>query len=66
MSVESLNEADIDVVDGDAENHNYHILGHCFHQGVPVLYHHGYIGRRHVHVSEAEVEKMTVITSIRY
>ncbi len=45
-----LNEAYIDVVDGDAENHNNHILGHSFSEGVSILDDHSHICRRHVHL----------------
>lgn len=45
VSVKGLNEACIDVVDGDAENHNNHILSHSFREGVSILYNHGHIGR---------------------
>ena len=34
---EGVNEACIDVVDGDPENHNNHILDHSFSEGVSIL-----------------------------
>ena len=34
---EGVNEACIDVVDGDPENHNDHVLGHSFIEGVSIL-----------------------------
>lgn len=45
-----LNEACVDVVDGDAENHNDHILGHSFGEGVSILNNDGHVGRRQVHL----------------
>lgn len=47
---ESLNEAGIDVGDGDAEDHNNHVLGHSFSQRVSVRNDHGHISRRHIHL----------------
>lgn len=44
MFAEGVNEACIDVVDGDAENHNNHVLGHSFSEGVSVLDDHGHVG----------------------
>lgn len=55
--MKGLNEACIDVVDGDAENHNNHILGHRFREGVAILNHHGHVGRRHVHVFKTTFRK---------
>lgn len=34
---EGANEAGIDVVDGDPENHDYHVLGQRFREGVSIL-----------------------------
>lgn len=42
---EGANEACIDVIDGDAENHNDHILGQSFGEGVSILYVHSHISR---------------------
>lgn len=45
-----LNEACIDVVDGDAEDDNNHVLGHSFGERVSILYNHGHIGRQQAHL----------------
>lgn len=55
--MKGLNEACIDAVDGDAENHNHHILGHRFREGVAILNHHGHVGRRHIHDFKTTVQK---------
>lgn len=53
--LEGVDEACIDVVDGDAENDNDHILGDGFGEGVSVLDDHGHVGHRRVHFSKTEV-----------
>ena len=45
-----VDEACIDVVDGDAENHNNQILGHSFSERVSILYNHGHIDRWPAHL----------------
>lgn len=55
--LEGVDEACIDVVDGDAENHNDHILGDGFGEGVSVLDDHGHVGRRSVHFAKTEVRQ---------
>ena len=34
---EGVNEAGIDVVDGDPDHHNNQILGHSFREGISIL-----------------------------
>lgn len=57
MFAEGVNEANIDVVDGDPENQNNHVLGHSFSEGVSVLCNHGHAGRSHIHFAKAADKK---------
>lgn len=54
MFAEGVDEVCIDVVDGDPQRHNNHILGHSFSEGVSILYNHGHIGAGHTRVFKAE------------
>lgn len=51
---EGLNKCYIDIVDGDAENHNNHILEHSFGESVSIDYDCSLIGGRHTHLSKTK------------
>lgn len=54
LFAESLKKCYIDVVNGDAENHNNHILDHSFGESISIVYNHSLIGIRSAHLLEAE------------
>lgn len=54
LFAESLKKCCIDVVNGDAENHNNHILDHSFGESISIVYNHSLIGIRSAHLLEAE------------
>lgn len=54
LFAESLKKCYIDVVNGDAENHNNHILDHSFGESISIVYNHSFIGIRSAHLLEAE------------
>ena len=59
---EGVNETCIDVVDGEAENHNNNVLGHSFGEGVSGPEDHGHVGGWRVHLLMSEKKRWIFIT----